>query len=144
MNRLFFLLTSLLTVLIISGCVVGGSESSISDGEIIGIEGWDIHAAIDCTPNTGRQGTPIKITIIFDLGGSLVNDIQTWQAYHETNWEYVRTPDIDPVKESTNSWTIWHNIFLSGEPGVVRFYALNGETRIAYGDIDVNGGKPDL
>jgi hypothetical protein len=144
MKRLFLLLTSLITVIVISGCVVESTDSSITDGEIIGIEGWDIHATIDCTPNTGHQGTPIMITIVFDVGGSLVNDIQTWQAYLETNWEFVRTPDIDPVKESTNSWTIWHNVFLSGEPGVVRFYALNGETTVAHGDIDVNGGKPDL
>ncbi|UCB45718.1 MAG: hypothetical protein JSV25_16180 [Spirochaetota bacterium] len=76
MKRLIFLSISLITLIIVNSCVVESFDSSISDGEIVGIGGWNVHATINCEPNTGPQGTPITITIYFDLGSSLVDDIQ--------------------------------------------------------------------
>jgi hypothetical protein len=129
--------------LVISGCVLDQAGSTISDGELVGIEDLDVHGMIDCEPNEGHMGTPVTITITFDRNAILVQEIRTWQAYERSSWEFERTPDIDPQNEDGNRWAVWRNLFLSGESGIVRFYAINSDERIGFGDIEINGGKPD-
>jgi len=129
--------------LVISGCVLDQAGSTISDGELVGIGDWDVHGTIDCEPNEGHMGTPVTITITFDRNADLVQEIRTWQAYERSSWEFERTPDIDPQKEDGNIWAVWRNLFLSGESGIVLFYAINNNEQIGSGDIEINGGKPD-
>lgn len=112
-------------------------------GELVGIGIHDVHGMIDYEPNEGHMGTPVTITLTFDRNADLVQEIRTWQAYERSSWEFERTPDIDPQKEDNARWTVWRNLFLSGESGIVRFYAINNNERIGFGDIEINGGKPD-
>ena len=127
--------------LVISGCVLDQAGSTISDGELVGIETYDVHGMIDCEPNEGHMGTPVTIT--FDRNAILVQEIRTWQAYERSSWVFERTPDINSQKEDDARWTVWRNLFLSGESGIVRFYAINSDDRIGFGEIEINGGKPD-
>ena len=141
MRPLFVIVLCIFITLVIPGCISDSSDSTISDGELVGIGDWDVHGTIDCEPNSGRQGTPVTITIILDRGESQVEEIRAWQAYEMSSWEFVRTPDVDPKKESGDRWSVWHNLFLTGESGIVRFYAINNDIRIAWGDVDINGGR---
>lgn len=129
--------------LVISGCVLDQAGSTISDGELVGIGIHDVHGMIDYEPNEGHMGTPVTITLTFDRNADLIKEIRTWQAYERSSWEFERTPDIDPQNRDDASWTVWRNLFLSGESGIVRFYAINDNIRIGFGDIEINGGKPD-
>lgn len=103
----------------------------------------DVHGMIDCEPNEGHMGTPVTITITFDKNAALVDEIRTWQAYERSSWDFERTPDVDPQKEVANRWAVWRNLFLSGESGIVRFYAINENEQIGFVDVEINGGKPD-
>ncbi|UCG16004.1 MAG: hypothetical protein JSV19_11990, partial [Phycisphaerales bacterium] len=111
-----------------------------------GIDGWDVDAEIDVEPNEGPFGIPVAITITFQRGGDQVAAIETWQALERTGGEFVRTEYdplgylLDPVQEGTDLWQT-NGLFLTGVPAVMRYYALDSSgTRIALGDVDVNGG----
>ena len=54
----------------------------------------------------------------------------------------MRTADIDPRKDDDYTWSVWHNIFLSGESGILRFYLIHGRAEIGVGDVEINDGKP--
>lgn len=125
------------------GCVLDGTGSTISGDDLVGIGINDVHGMIDCEPNEGHMGTPVTITITFDKNAALVDEIRTWQAYERSSWDFERTPDVDPQKEVANRWAVWRNLFLSGESGIVRFYAINENEQIGFVDVEINGGKPD-
>lgn len=133
--------TLLLLLITLTSCSLSNSIPRIEDGEIDGIEGWNVHATINCEPNSGHTGTPVTVTIYFDQGYALVHDVETWQAIEDWGWEFKRTPEVDPEKEDAYTWITGYGLFLSGKAGILRYYAVNGGTKIAYGDIDVNGGK---
>jgi len=109
----------------------------------VGIGIHDVHGMIACEPNEGHMGTPVTITLTFDRNADLVEEIRTLQACEKSSWEFERTPDIVPQKEVANRWAVWRNLFLSDESGIVRFYAINDNIRIGFGDVEINGGKPD-
>jgi hypothetical protein len=123
------------------GCTLIQHAQTISDSEIVGSDGFDIHGTVDCEPNEGPMGTPVTITIVFDRGAPLVYEIQTLQATEESSYEFVRTPEIDPVLCDAATWSVGHGVYLSGKNGVVRFSVRNTDTEIGRGDIDINGGE---
>jgi hypothetical protein len=118
----------------------------IQDAPMRGIDGWDVDADIDVEPNQGPFGIPVTIMLTFQRGGDQVAAIETWQAVQRTGGEFVRTEydpfgyPLDPVQEGTDLWRT-DGLFLTGLPAVIRYYALDSSgTRIALGDVDVNGG----
>ncbi len=49
---------------------------SISDGELKGINGWDVQASINVEPNQRPEGTAVGIAIDFSRGGATVSRIE--------------------------------------------------------------------
>jgi hypothetical protein len=86
-----------ITAVFLFGCVFILHDQTISDGEIEGIGGYDLHGTVDCEPNEGPVGTPASITVVFNCGANLVCEIHTLQATGEFSYEFVRTPKVDPV-----------------------------------------------
>ncbi|MBN2322895.1 MAG: hypothetical protein JXQ30_04110 [Spirochaetes bacterium] len=124
------------------GCTLVQHQQTVSDGEIVASGDFDVHGTIDCEPNEGPMGTPVTVIIVLDRGASLVCEIQALQATEESCWEFVRTPQIDPVQYDAVTWSIGHGVYLSGKNGIVRFSVCNTDTEIGSGDIDINSGKP--
>ena len=115
---------------------------SISDGELVGIDGWDVQASINVEPNRGARGTPIGMTVSFSRGASNVARIDIEDRGGEgcnslaRTWRGVATKVNESRWESSSGQ--W---FLTGESGILRFVAMNAAgTRIAIGDIQVNNG----
>jgi hypothetical protein len=103
---------------------------------------FDLHGTVDCEPNEGPSANPVTVTIAFDRGENLAYEIHTLQATEESSYEFVRTPDIDPVQCDAATWSVGHGVYLSGKNGVVLFSVRNTNAEIGRGDIDINGGKP--
>ena len=146
--RLFLFLVAVLSS--VCGCPtdIPSNQATITDGTMIGIGGRRIRADIDVEPNVGTFGTPVSVTITFTEGGSQVSEIETWQAVAESGWEFNRTGfdafgfPLDPFQITSTRW-VTSGLGLTGIPGIVRYYALDSfGTRIALGDIDLNGGQP--
>lgn len=120
--------------------LIGGP--SISDGELLGIDGWDVQAFINVEPNQGPEGTPIGITVSFSRGASNVARIDIEDRGGEEcnilarTWRGVATKVNESRWESSSGQ--W---YLTGNSGILRFVAMNAAgTRIAIGDIQVNDG----
>ncbi len=41
------------------------------------------------------------------------------QATEESSYDFMKTPDIDPVQYDTATWSVGHGVYLSGKNGVV-------------------------
>jgi hypothetical protein len=114
------------------------SIPQVSDGTLIGINGYDIAAIIDAEPNYGEEGTPISITVTFTKGASLVYDIYVYYATEGTNWQFYQYSSYPWDQISQAIWQTDRS--LTGIYGVERFYAVTSTgVKIAVGDIWLNG-----
>ena len=86
-----------ITAVCLFGCVFIPHDQTISDGEIEVIGGYALHGTLDCEPNEGPMATSVTITIILDRGSHLFSEIHMLREAEEFSWEFVRTPNIDPV-----------------------------------------------
>ena len=119
--------------------IMGGP--TISDGELKGINGWDVQASINIEPNQGREGTPVGITISFSRGGESVTSIEL-EDNTGSNCRLAQTWRSILNRTSDNRWQMpTGRLYLTGISGTSRFVALNSAgTRVAIGDVLVNGG----
>lgn len=129
---------------IFSGCevlfpIMGGP--TISDGELKGINGWDVQASINVEPNQGQEGTAVAITIDFSRGGANVSSIEIEDNGGSNCW-LARTWRNIIDKVSDTRWEMpLGRLYLTGANATSRFIALNSAgTRVAIGDVFVNGG----
>jgi hypothetical protein len=114
---------------------------SISNGTLTGINGYNIAAIIDASPNYGVKDTPLFITITFTSGASFVNDVLLYQTSEYYGWQFgAPSTDMPMTQISQAVWQNGVDFVLTGTYGVIRFYAVTSSgTKVAVGDIWLNG-----
>ncbi len=118
------------------------ANAYVSNGNLTGINGYNVTATIDVNPNYGDAGTPASLTITFTSGASLVSYILDYYASESTNWQFYLNTDMPSSAWYHSSQNVWQviNGYLTGNYAVERYYVVTSSgVKIAVGDIWFNG-----
>lgn len=139
---------SVFLLLLVAGCpdnTEPDNWGTITGGVMQGINGFEgqIAGTITVNPEDGPFGTPIDVLVQLTTGADLVETVCLYDAMATSDtreFAYFQLRyTLDQIAD--DSWAQSKFLYLSGLPGLLRFYGLNHDgDKVCVGDVSLNGG----